>query len=81
MGAAGTGSYAWKIPATLAPGTDYRVRITSTSYATITDTSAADFTIDSTLSLVSPNGGESWAAGLSQTIRWTYTGNPVHGQD
>jgi len=23
-----------------------------------------------------PNGGESWAAGTSQTIRWTYSGNP-----
>ena len=23
-----------------------------------------------------PNGGETWAAGTSQTILWTYTGNP-----
>ena len=28
------------------------------------------------VTLVSPNGGESWRRGTTQTIRWTYTGNP-----
>jgi hypothetical protein len=26
--------------------------------------------------LVSPNGGENWVHGTTQTIRWTYTGGP-----
>jgi 5-hydroxyisourate hydrolase-like protein (transthyretin family) len=75
-GIGGGGSYAWKIPTTQAPGTDYRVKITSTTYSAVSDTSDADFTVDSTLSLVSPNGGETWTAGSAQTIKWTYTGNP-----
>jgi len=29
-----------------------------------------------TVTVTSPNGGEAWAAGSTQTIRWTYTGNP-----
>ena len=28
------------------------------------------------LTVVSPNGGETWVAGTTQTIRWQYTGNP-----
>ena len=76
MGSSGKGSYSWKIPGTLAPGADYRVKVTSTSNSAYTAQSAADFTIDSTLTLTSPNGGESWTAGTSQTIKWSYTGNP-----
>lgn len=29
-----------------------------------------------TLTVISPNGGESWIAGSSYSIQWTYTGNP-----
>jgi len=28
------------------------------------------------ISVVSPNGGETWPAGTTQTIRWSYIGNP-----
>ncbi len=28
------------------------------------------------ITVTSPNGGETWQAGTTQTIRWTYTGNP-----
>ncbi len=28
------------------------------------------------ITVASPNGGESWKTGTTQTIRWTYTGNP-----
>ena len=28
------------------------------------------------ITVTAPNGGESWTAGTTQTIRWTYTGNP-----
>ena len=75
LGSNGTGAYTWAIPANLTPGTDYRVKVTSGTY---TDTSNADFTVAPvpTISITSPNGGETWSAGTTQTITWTYTGNP-----
>ncbi len=30
----------------------------------------------SSITVTSPNGGETWARNVSHTIRWTYTGNP-----
>ena len=39
------GSHPWLIPATQAPGTDYKVKITSTTNASYTDTSDNTFTI------------------------------------
>jgi C1A family cysteine protease/transcriptional regulator CtsR len=45
IGTGGSGSYSWAIPSTQASGTDYRVKITSTTNAAYTDTSNADFTI------------------------------------
>jgi hypothetical protein len=60
----------------LGGGSDYRIRITSTT-SPATDASDAPFTILApTLTLVAPNGGEKWIAGDRQTIRWNYTGNP-----
>ncbi|NOR59969.1 MAG: hypothetical protein GQ469_04995 [Methanosarcinales archaeon] len=32
-----------------------------------------------TIIITSPNGGEEWQAGTTQTIQWTYTGNPGPG--
>jgi hypothetical protein len=52
------------------------VRISDVSNSAIFDVSDAVFTISSTiLTLVSPNGGESWAAGSSQQITWTSAGS------
>ncbi len=31
---------------------------------------------DGGIAVLSPNGGETWAAGSTQTIRWVYTGDP-----
>lgn len=45
VGTAGSGSFNWAIPATQTYGTDYKVRITSTTDALYTDTSNAVFTI------------------------------------
>jgi hypothetical protein len=28
------------------------------------------------ITVIDPNGGESWEIGTSRTIQWTYTGNP-----
>ena len=76
-GTSGSGSYNWTIPSTQTGGTDYRIRVKSTSNTAITDTSDADFTIlGPTITVTSPNGGESWTAGSTQTISWSYTDNP-----
>jgi len=76
-GAGGSGSCNWTIPANQTPGTDYRIRVTSTTDGGCTDTSDGDFTIAApTIRLVSPNGGETLTAGTTQTIRWSYAGNP-----
>jgi hypothetical protein len=76
-GTGGSGSFNWTIPTNQAPGTDYRIRVTSTTHGGCTDISDTDFTIaPPTITVVSPNGGEAWSAGGMQTIRWTYSGNP-----
>jgi hypothetical protein len=76
-GSGGSGSRNWTIPANQAPGADYRIRVTSTTYGGCTYTSDSDFTIATpTVTVVSPNGGETLTAGTTQTIGWSYTGNP-----
>jgi hypothetical protein len=45
IGSAGLGSYSWKILLTQTVGTDYKIRINSTSNAAYTDKSNANFTI------------------------------------
>ncbi len=35
----------------------------------------ANLTVTS-IAVTSPNGGETWAGGTTQTIRWTYSGTP-----
>jgi hypothetical protein len=46
IGGGGSGSYSWKVPNNQAAGTDYQVRVTSTSASGYTDTSDAYFTIN-----------------------------------
>jgi len=72
------GTYSsWTIPSTLATGTDYRIRVTSTVSGSITDTSNNYFTISpaSTIAVTSPNGGESLIRGTTPKITWTSTGS------
>ena len=77
IGSGGSGSYYWNIPVSQVAGMDYRIRITSTSNSSYTDTSNGDFTIIAapTITLTSPNGGESWQPGSTYTITWTYGGS------
>ena len=71
------GLHPWPILATQAPGTDYKVRITSTSNASYTDTSDNNFTIPTpNITVITPNGGETWRRGTTQTIKWNSTGSP-----
>jgi len=72
----------WTMSSGLATGTDYQIRVTSTSNPAITDTSNGNFAITSgttqaaSITVTSPNGGESWTRGTSQPITWSYTGSP-----
>ena len=71
------GSFSWTIG--LSPGTDYKIRITSTTNAGITDTSDGNFTIiegnPGSMTVTSPNGGEIWSQNTTHPITWTYTGS------
>lgn len=66
------GSYSWTIPTAIAPGSDYKIRISDISTSAITDDSDAAFTITApSITVVAPNGGEEWEVGSSHTISWT----------
>ncbi|HYN44927.1 MAG TPA: Ser-Thr-rich GPI-anchored membrane family protein [Candidatus Limnocylindrales bacterium] len=73
------GSHRWLIPAAQAPGTDYRIKITGAGTSTYTFTTSNYFTISSpapSIAVLSPNRGENWTRGTTQTIKWNSTGNP-----
>jgi len=73
---ANDGSYSWTIPSTQTAGTDYKIRITSTTYSSISDSSNSNFAIViGTLTVTSPNGGESWKRGTTHTITWSKSGS------
>jgi hypothetical protein len=68
-----TGSYNWEIP--YISSTNCLVRVSDTA-TTANDTSNAVFTIElpPSLTVTSPNGGESWVKRSTHTITWTWTG-------
>ena len=56
-----------------------RVRISGTVSVDVVDSSIANFTISSsggsgTLTVLEPNGGETWVVGTGHTFRWTTSG-------
>ncbi|MHA1280181.1 MAG: DNRLRE domain-containing protein [Candidatus Helarchaeota archaeon] len=71
------GSYSWTVPNT--PTSQARVRVVDTSNSGYWDQSNSNFTITSaptcTYTIISPNGGESWQVGTTQTISWSSSGN------
>ncbi len=76
-GTNGIGSYKWTISSTQASGSDYRIRITSTSNSSLTDTSDNFFTVlGPSVTVTSPNGGDTLTAGTTKTITWNYAGDP-----
>jgi hypothetical protein len=71
----GSGSFSWLIPYNLAPASEYKVRVRSD--IGIEDFSNANFTVTPpTITVVTPNGGETWQASTTRTIAWTFTANP-----
>jgi inhibitor of cysteine peptidase len=73
----GTGSFNWTIPSTQALGSNFKIKITSTTNSAISDTSNAAFTIATpSITVISPNGGESFTRGTVLPITWKYVGNP-----
>ena len=65
----------WTIPAGLAPGTDYRIRISSTDVYLATDNSNADFSlVDPTISVFKPSVHEWWEKNKQYEMRWTWNG-------
>jgi hypothetical protein len=72
---ANVGQVSWTV--TGPPTTQALVRLVSDADPTLTARSAGTFTIlappppPPTLTVQSPNGGEQWKVGTSQTIRWT----------
>jgi len=75
IGQNGVGSYTFTVPQNLRPACTYQVIIYVGGRA---DRSDDDFKILAPggrppITLLSPNGGEVWAPGSTQTIRWQYT--------
>lgn len=68
------GTYSWTVPNT--PTTQGRVKISDAATGTPSDMSDNNFTISvvPTISVTSPNGGESWCVGSNHNITWTSTG-------
>jgi|GEM_PF-4836028 len=71
---ANDGGHLWTVPNT--PSANCLVKISDASDGNPSDISNAPFTLISqeSLTVTSPNGGEEWEAGSSQTIAWTSTG-------
>ncbi|MBU1913347.1 MAG: hypothetical protein KKB22_07435, partial [Candidatus Omnitrophica bacterium] len=50
------------------------IKVESSDYSSISDTSAATFTINGTIAVDSPDGGQIWEIGDEQDITWSTTG-------
>jgi len=73
------GKHYWTMPLEQELGTDYQVVVSSTS-TSASDISDGYFSIvmpHSWITVLSPNGGESWEAGATYDITWTTGGEPI----
>jgi hypothetical protein len=68
------GSYRWHLPLDLMTG-DYKVKLISLSNEKVYDYSDVDFHIvGSSITVVTPAGGENWGSGSTYTLEWDFTG-------
>ncbi len=76
-GLSNSGTYPWTVPSDISA--TVRVRITDTVRPAVWDKSNASFTILPVpqLTIVSPNGGETWRVGSIYTISWSDNGGVV----
>jgi hypothetical protein len=76
------GTYTWAISPTGSTGSDYRLSVQSISQPAVKDASNGNFTLtpagtaNPSITVTSPNGGESWQRGTTYSITWSYTGSP-----
>ena len=75
---ASAGSYSWIVP-TIPPGTDFKIKIYDTANASISDLSDNYFSIVAptttpSITVTSPNGGETFVVGQTININWTSSG-------
>ena len=79
MSANNNGLFSWSVPADQMPGTNYKIKITSTGfdiYDGFSDSSEEDFEIAAGIvTVTSPNGGENWGINTDHTITWTDSGS------
>lgn len=68
---ANTGSYRWTVPADQTLGSDFKIRITSTSDRAQTDESDNVLTIANPRVTYPTDAGVAWKVGESRTITWT----------
>lgn len=68
-----TGTYDRSVPT--GTTSSARLRISGVSHTSISDVSNANFTVNAgTITLTSPNGGETWVESTTDTIKWTSNG-------
>ena len=74
------GFYQWSALPNI-PSTNARIRISDASDGFPSDASDSVFTISPqpALKIITPNGGENWMSGSSQTIRWNALGKIIGG--
>jgi len=72
---ANNGTHAWTLPNFIETQSACRIKVSTSQYA---DDSDDTFTISAepnTLTLTSPNGGETWPEQSTQTITWSHSGD------
>jgi hypothetical protein len=68
---AATTSFTWMVPASVAPASTYKVKVTSLANPAMFDFSNNPFTISrGSIHVISPNGGETWVKGTMHPITW-----------
>ncbi len=68
------GSFEWSIPENMTLGSDYKIRIVSTSHPSVCCESSSSFSIGGQIAVLAPTRDDEWAVGATQTITWNSTG-------